>query len=162
MGSCPRTPKLTKVPDLSPGWCFIPSFCSSVSIGIWKVDTIVSLKRLVLDIQQHFTLFLLFFYQKLMKKIEFCYQNYGLTPLQKSDFLVLWKMDSFVSLKRFVLFIQLHFTLFLAFFHEKCFKVKTECFVQNHGLTLSEISNSGTLKNRTFLSYSPERFCLLI
>ena len=116
MDSCPRTPKLTKVPDLSPGWCFIPSFYSSVSLGLWKVDTIVSPKRLVLDIQQHFTLFLLFFKQKLMKKIKFCYQNSGLTPLQKSDFLVLWKMDIFVSLKRLVLFLQLHFTLFLVFF----------------------------------------------
>ena len=53
------------------------------------MDTIVSVKKLVLDIQQHFPLFLLFFNQELMKKIEFCYQNYGLTPLQKSDFLVL-------------------------------------------------------------------------
>ena len=37
---------------------------------------------------QHYSCFF-FFYQKLMKKIEFCYQNYGLTPWQKSDFLVL-------------------------------------------------------------------------
>ena len=55
------------------------------------MDTIVSPKRLVLDIQQHFTLFLLFFFLPKIdeKKKEFCYQNYGLTPLQKSDFLVL-------------------------------------------------------------------------
>ena len=72
-------------------------------------------------------------------------------------------MDIFVSLKRLVLFLQLYFTLFLAFFHEKCFKGKTECFDQNHGLTLSEISNSGTLKKERFLaSYSPERFCFFI
>ena len=50
------------------------------------MDTTVSLKRLVLDIQQHFTLFLLFFYQKLMKKIEFCYQNDGVNPFAKIRF----------------------------------------------------------------------------
>ena len=92
------------------------------------------------------------------EKIELFDQNYGLTPLKKERFLILSKMDICSSLKKAGFYPPHHFTLFLASFHEKCFKGKTECFDQNHGLTLSEKSNSGTLKKRTFLSYSPERF----
>ena len=109
------------------------------------MDIFVSLKRLVLFLQLHFTLFLASFHQKLMKeKIELFDQNYGLTLLKKERFLILSKKAGFYP--------PHHFTLFLASFHEKCFKGKTECFDQNHGLTLSEKSNSGTLKKERFLA----------
>ena len=88
------------------------------------------------------------------EKIELFDQNYGLTLLKKERFLILSKKAGFYP--------PHHFTLFLASFHEKCFKGKNECFDQNHGLTLSEKSNSGTLKKEGFLiSYSPERFFYL-
>ena len=93
-----------------------------------------------------------------MKKIEFCYQNYALTPLQKSDILILSKMDICSCLKKAGFYPPHNFTLFLASFHEKCFKGKTECFDQNHGLTLSEKSNSGTLKKERFLAIVQKDF----
>ena len=93
-----------------------------------------------------------------MKKIEFCYQNYALTPLQKSDILILSKMDICSCLKKAGFYPPHHFTLLLASFHEKCFKGKTECFDQNHGLTLSEKSNSGTLKKERFLAIVQKDF----
>ena len=86
------------------------------------------------------------------QNIELFYQNYGLTSLKKERFLILSKMDICSSLKKAGFYPPHHFTLFLASFHEKCFKGKTECFDQNHGLTLSEKSNSGTLKKERFLA----------
>ena len=63
------------------------------------------------------------------------------------------------SLKKAGFYPPHHFTLFLASFHEKCFKGKTECFDQNHGLTLSEKSNSGTLKKeKRFLAIVQKDF----
>ena len=83
------------------------------------------------------------------EKIELFDQNYGLTPLKKELFLILSKMDICSCLKKAGFYPPHHFTLlFLASFHEKCFKGNTECFDQNHGLTLSEKSNSGTLKKK--------------
>lgn len=64
-------------------------------------------------------------------------------------------MDICSSLKKAGFYPAHHFTLFLASFHEKCFKGKTECFDQNHGLTPSEKSDFlvfGTLKNERFLT----------
>ena len=86
------------------------------------------------------------------QNIELFYQNYGLTSLKKERFLILSKMDICSSLKKAGFYPPHHFTLFLASFLEKCFKGKTECFDQNHGLTLSEKSNSGTLKKERFLA----------
>ena len=86
------------------------------------------------------------------QNIELFDQNYGLTSLKKERFLILSKMDICSSLKKAGFYPPHHFTLFLASFHEKCFKGKTECFDQNHGLTLSEKSNSWTLKKERFLA----------
>ena len=95
------------------------------------------------------------------EKIELFDQNYGLTPLKKERFLILSKMDICSCLKKAGFYPPHHFTLFLASFHEKCFKGKTECFDQNHGLTLSEKSNSGTLKKERFLAIVQKDFFYL-
>ena len=82
----------------------------------------------------------------------------GLTPLKKERFLILSKMDICSSLKKAGFYPPHHFTLFLASFHEKRFKGNTECFDQNHGLTLLEKSNSGTLKKERFLAIVQKDF----
>ena len=88
------------------------------------------------------------------EKRELFDQNYGLTLLKKERFLILSKKAGFYT--------PHHFTLFLASFHEKCFKGNTECFDQNHGLTLSEKSNSGTLKKeKRFLAIVQKDFFYL-
>ena len=128
MGSCPRSPKLTKFPDPSPADVSFPVFARPWVSDFERWTLLLAPKGLFLiykNISHYFCFF--FFNKNWWKKIEFCYQNYGLTPLQKSDFLVLWKMDIFVSLKRLVLFLQLHFTLFLAFFTKNWWK-KTRTF----------------------------------
>ena len=104
-----------------------------------------------------------FFHQELMKQnIELFDQNYGLTSLKKERFLILSKMDICSCLKKAGFYPPHHFTLFLASFHEKCFKGNTECFDQNHGLTLSEKSNSGTLKKERFLAIVQKDFFFFI
>ena len=96
------------------------------------------------------------------EKIELFDQNYGLTLLKKERFLILSKMDICSSLKKAGFYPPHYFTLFLASFHEKCFKGKTECFDQNHGLTLSEKSNSGTpKKKKRFLAIVQKDFFYL-
>ena len=81
-----------------------------------------------------------------------------LNPFKKDRFLILSKMDICSCLKKAGFYPPHNFTLFLASFHEKCFKGKTECFDQNHGLTLSEKSNYGTLKKERFLAIVQKDF----
>ena len=67
------------------------------------------------------------------EKIELFDQNYGLTLLKKERFLILSKMDICSSLKKAGFYPPHHFTLFLASFHEKSFKGKTEVLTKIMG-----------------------------
>ena len=95
------------------------------------------------------------------KKTTFFDLKHGLTPLEKCDFLGLWKNTFFRAKKRFLFYLAHYLTLFLVLFWPKTTQEKKNTFFdQKHGLTPLEKWDFWDFKRLTF--YGQKRFLFFL